>query len=309
MRLAIWQMDATPRPPAALEDYVKFAAQYGADVIVFPELLGCWLSAPPTKLPRWVLRLEAALALAYAGFIDSPVLAAFNIDKLSAAKASDMLLAKLLRALGISGCIKRWLARMSEQLFLRYFSHLAQSYACWIVPGSIIRALGRRLHNTAYLIAPTGEVVLRADKMKPLLIEQALGIQPGKPSRTWPITVCGRTTNVALAVCNDVTPPAPLDAPAETCVLVPSGGWAPKGWRWTWNREMAHIETARKLGCFIARSYFCTGGLFDGLKAAGRASFVGPSGAVGIAPYGQPGTLICDIENGARCEWIAYDAR
>ncbi|RLI98212.1 MAG: hypothetical protein DRO99_01325 [Candidatus Aenigmatarchaeota archaeon] len=74
-----------------LEDYVKFSVEHGADIIVFPELLGCWLSATPVGLPRWLLKLEAALVKAYIGTVDSPILVAFGTSKLEIAKASDVI--------------------------------------------------------------------------------------------------------------------------------------------------------------------------------------------------------------------------
>ncbi|MBW2671869.1 MAG: hypothetical protein JRD89_00470 [Deltaproteobacteria bacterium] len=306
MKLAVWQIDATPRPSAVLEDYVKFSVEHGADIIVFPELLGCWLSATPVGLPRWLLKLEAALVRAYAETVDSPILAAFGMSKLGAAKASDVILGKLLRLLGVADWAKCWMARTCESLFLEFFTRLAREYSCWLVPGSTIRVVGKQLRNTTYLISPSGDVVLTADKIKPLAMEQALGIRPGRSSEVYTISEEDRTVSIALALCNDVTPPTPLKVPAGTWLLVPSGGWAPSpSWKWTWDREMVHIKTAQSLECRIARSYFCSGSMFEGLYAAGRASVVGPSDVIALAPYGQVGMLLC---TDSECQWRAFEA-
>ena len=79
------------------------------------------------------------------------------------------------------------------------FCELAEKYAKWIIPGSMVEKRGEDFHNTSVLISPEGEVVARYSKMHTWLPLEPF--TPGKEFCVFDIPEVGR---IGICICYDL---------------------------------------------------------------------------------------------------------
>lgn len=80
------------------------------------------------------------------------------------------------------------------------FQKIAREIGKWLIPGSQFEARGDKIYNTALVVNPQGEIVVRYDKMFPFLPYEK-GIASGLDSVVFDIPGAGR---IGIAICYDM---------------------------------------------------------------------------------------------------------
>lgn len=107
----------------------------------------------------------------------------------------DMLVVGELATFGTSPSRAQTAGGEAEQAYCA----LAQKHGIWLVPGSLFEQAGEKIHNTALVINPAGEVVLRYRKMFPFAPYEK-GIAPGTEFPVFDVPGVGR---FGLCICYD----------------------------------------------------------------------------------------------------------
>jgi predicted amidohydrolase len=256
------------------------------ELLVLPELLGLWMSGIGVHdmIPR-DLALSSPAGLQLFG-------AQSELTASVSASTWDRIIAYVLRSVGASWLFARLRNDRQVRVYRETFSHLAASLGIAIQAGTIVERVDGSLRNVAYTFGPSGDVIGRQEKLHPLASETALGITPGRGIDTWEVSgvPCG------VAVCADVNPQYKvvdwLSERGAEFVCCPSGGWAPCfGWRWDFDRDMVHVDTAVRAGVMIGRSYHA-GDMLPGVCFRGRSSIVWPDGSFKFARYSDGGVRV-----------------
>ncbi|MBT4522428.1 MAG: carbon-nitrogen hydrolase family protein [Halieaceae bacterium] len=107
----------------------------------------------------------------------------------------DMVVVGELATFGTSPARAQPMGGEAEQMYCE----LAQKLGIWLLPGSLLLQVGADTHNTALVINPQGEVVLRYHKMFPFMPYEK-GTKPGVEFPVFDVPDVGR---MAVCICYD----------------------------------------------------------------------------------------------------------
>lgn len=166
-----------------------------------------------------------------------------------------------------------------------YFCRLAAHYQIWLIPGSMFERRGDDIYNTAPIIDPNGEVVVRYRKIFPFQPYET-GIKPGTEFVVFDVPEVGR---FGVSICYDMWFPETsrtLASLGAEVILHPT-------LTDTIDRDV-ELSIARATAVTNQCYFFDINGVGDG--GIGRSIIVGPSGYVIHEAHGGIETMPVEID-------------
>jgi predicted amidohydrolase len=178
---------------------------------------------------------------------------------------------------------------------------LAQECGVWLHTGSLLVRTedGARVWNRSHVIAPSGDIVARYDKLHTFDVAlggkndftESLAVAPG---RRGGIVVEVEGVGFGLSICYDIRFPYLFQALAlagAQVLMVPASFSPVTGpLHWETLLKARAIET----GCYVIAPGQC--GIRDGVRTFGQSRIISPMGEVIAAAGDDPDVLMADID-------------
>lgn len=166
---------------------------------------------------------------------------------------------------------------LSWEVHLSTLREISVALSCSLIGGTLIQALGERLHNVSYLL-DKGEVIGRVMKLSPTSREQEGGISPGTEIPLFEV----RGIKVGILICADVLSPenfAELGRRGSQLIFVPTVSPFRPGEtveeKFSRDEEI-FVQGARKSNSYVVKA--CAVGSIFGRKVQGRSLVASPQG-------------------------------